>query len=381
MFKQYFSIICFYFFVGLNSAQINTFTVISAPDIKTLGNRIQDKKNEGFIYHVLDSITKNPQSPNLAKSADGKLFKTLIKNNALYFTSSSNEGASWLEQEIFIDSLPKNNLNPLSKSNQWAYTVCNKSMGRIYVCWSDAKNGIKNNDVYLTYSDDGGKSWLDRILITYYPNHRNQLMPRLSIDEASGYLYFLYCDQKNYYHNDLYDVYLAVSRDNGRTFEKHKINSASIKLKTISTYSKYFSLVVKNKTIYPFWVEDCPRKKYTIHSTVLNDANLKNSTEENSIYFDKSIKVVYSKTCNVGFYGAKEGSIEAYIYNPIDPTFVPKLVLKSTIYSDKNTTEQVGNKNLSTISVDFEKLKLPRATYVLMLYNNGTVNYVWILEE
>ena len=131
MFKQYFGIITLYFCVGLNPAQIVTFTVISGPDIKTLGNSIQDKKGEGLIFHVLDSLTKNPQTPNLAKGADGKLYTAFIKKNALYFSRSSDGGKTWLANDIFIDSIPKNKTNPFAKVNQLAYTVCNKSMNRI----------------------------------------------------------------------------------------------------------------------------------------------------------------------------------------------------------------------------------------------------------
>jgi len=369
MFKQYFGIITLYFCVGLNLAQINTFTVISAPDIKTLGNSIQGKKNEGLIYHVLDSLTKKPQSFQIAVGADGKFYKAFIKNNALYFTKSSDGGKTWLSNNIFIDSIPKNKSNPLAKANQFVYTACNKSMNRVYVCWSDAKNGIKNNDVYLTYSDDGGNTWLDRILVTYYPNHKQQFMPRFVIDHANGYLYFMYCSQRNFAKGNLTDVYLAVSRDNGKTFIEHKLNEAAFEWKNNLSLEKYFSLLVKDGSIYPIWMQTDPKKKLVIHSTVLNDAILKNSMFTEKIVLDKSITHVYSAKTQVNF-NENPGPHTAFLYKATDPTFE---VLVSPPSSVKGGAR--------SISLNFEELKLPKGTYVLMVYNNLGANYVWIQEE
>lgn len=376
MFKQYFGIITLYFCVGLNLAQISTFTVISAPDIKTLGNRIQDKKNEGLIYHVLDSLSKTPQTPNIASGNNGKLYKSFIRNNALYFTRSEDKGLTWLPNDIYIDSIPKNKTNPFSKVNQFAYTVCNKSMNRIYVCWSDAKNGIKNNDVYLTYSDDGGNTWLDRILVTYYPNHKQQFMPRFAIDPSTGYLYFLYANQRNFAKGNLTDVYLAVSRDNGTTFIEHKLNDVAFEWKNNSSFEKYFSLVIQNGSIYPIWMQtdsDQPGgkagKKLIIHATSINDAILKNAMFTEKIVLDKTVTHVYSAKTQINF-NQNPGLYAAYLYKATEPSF--------EVMVSPKTPVKTGARS---ITVDFEKLKLPKGTYVLVVYNNLGANYVWIQEE
>ncbi|MBP9069672.1 MAG: exo-alpha-sialidase [Bacteroidia bacterium] len=369
MFKQYFGIITLYFCVGLNAAQIKTFTVISAPDIKTLGNSIQDKKNEGLIYHVLDSLSKRPQTPNMASGANGKLYKSFIKNNALYFTRSTDGGKTWLPNDILIDSIPKYKTNPFSKVNQFAYTVCNKSMERIYVCWSDAKNGIKNNDVYLTYSDDGGNTWLDRILVTYFPNHKQQFMPRFGIDHATGYLYFMYCNQRNFAKGNLTDVYLAVSRDNGTTFIEHKLNEAAFEWKNNSYLDKYFSLVINNGSIYPIWMQIDTKKKLIVHATSINDASLKNSMFTEKIILDKTLTHVYSAKTQINF-NQNPGPYTAYLYKATDPSFEVMVSPQIPI-----------NTGARSITVDFEKLKLPKETYVLVVYNNLGANYVWIQEE
>lgn len=365
MLRQYFVIFTLYFLGGFCSAQIVSFSVIAKPDIKTLGNSIQDRKNEGYVYHVLDSLTKKPQSPNWAEGSNGEIFKTFIKDNSLFFNTSYDGGKTWLTKAVFIDSLPYNNKNPFANVNEFAYTVCNKAMNRIYVCWSDAKFGVKNNDVFLTYSDDGGKTWLDRILITYFPNHKQQFMPRLAIDPANGYLYFMYCSQKNFFSGNLTDVYLAVSKNNGTTFAEYKLNNESFEWNSAIPLDKYFSLTVQNGNIYPLWMQPDPQKKLVIYSAVLSDVILVNLPPE-ALVFDRSIKYVYGPKTHIDV-AIHQHHFNVYLYKANDPKFEKRAV-------------PLLNKGHG-FTIDFEKLKLPKATYVAVLYNNNRADYVWIQEE
>ncbi len=368
MLRHYFVIFSLYFLGGFCSAQIVSFSVIAKPDIKTLGNSIQDRKNEGYVYHVLDSLTKKPQAPNWAEGANGEIFKAFIKDNSLFFNASYDGGKTWLTKDVFIDSLPNNKKNPFAKVNGFAYTVYNKPVNRIYVCWSDAKFGVKNNDVFLTYSDDGGKTWLDRILITYFPNHKQQFMPRFTIDPKNGYLYFMYCSQKNFLNGNLTDVYLAVSKNNGTTFTEYKLNKDPFEWNNAVPLDKYFSLTVQNGNIYPIWMQTDPVKKLVIYSTVLSDVILVNHPPSN-IVFDKNVKYVYDKQTKVDF-NLNQGRYLVYLYKASDPKFEVRAVPLGPVKT-----------GTSGFVIDFEKLKLQKATYVAVLYNNNRADYVWIQEE
>ncbi len=366
MFKQYFSILFCCFVIGLNTAQITTFTVISGPDIKTLSNKIQDRKNEGLTYHILDSLAKRPQYPNWALGPNGEIFKTITKNNALYFTSSKDGGKTWAA-DIFIDSLFNTKKNPFARINECAFIACNKSMGRIYVCWSDAKFGTKNNDLFLSYSDDNGKTWLDRILITYFPNHKQQFMPRFAIDPANGYLYFMYGSQRNFPKGNSTDVCLSVSRDNGKTFFEYKLNDTAFQWKDNLALNKYFCLFIQNGNIYPYWMENNSPNKLTIHSTILNEQILGEVAYTEKIVLDKSVTYTYSPKVNINFNG-NPGPHSVYLYKANDPKF------EVMVSAPAKTAAR-------SFTIDFEKLKLPKATYIALVYNKEGANYVWIQEE
>jgi len=367
MLKYYFTIFSFYFLAEFCAAQIATFSVISGPDIKTLANSIQDRKNEGYIYHVLDSLTKNPQSPNWAQGPNGEVYKAVVKNNALFFNTSFDQGKNWQPSDILIDSLPNNNKNPFARINGFAYTVCNKAMNRIYVCWSDAKFGVKNNDVFLSYSDDGGKSWLDRILITYFPNHKQQFMPRFAIDHSNGYLYFMYGSQKNFASGTKTDVYLCVSRNNGTTFEEYKLNKDPFDWNNALPLDKYFSLNIQNGNIYPIWMQPDPKKKLVVYATVLSEAILKNNAQAPFV-FDRSLKFLYDKRTQIDC-SLAQNKYCVYLYKAGDPKF------------EINAAPALHKTGSGGFIIDFEKLKLPKATYVAVLYNNNHADYVWIQEE
>jgi hypothetical protein len=47
----------------------------------------------------------------------------------------------------------------------------------------------------------------------------------MTVDQSTGYLYFVYYDRRNYSGNQT-DVYLSVSRDGGKTFKDHRISES-----------------------------------------------------------------------------------------------------------------------------------------------------------
>lgn len=370
MLKQYLYIFAFYFCSPLLSAQINSFSLLSAANIKALGEKISDAKKNGFVYSVLDSLTRFPQSVNRCEGTSKQLYSAHINSNQLLFKKT----ISGYETNLSIDTLTNNAKNNFATVNAFPFTVCDNSngsyKGRIYISWADAKHGLNNNDVYLTYSNDGGESWMDRILVTFYPNHKQQFMPRMALDEHTGVLYFLYCNQQNYPSGNLTDVFLTVSKDGGKTFSHYKLNSKPISWQTNMPYSKYFSLSIDNGIIYPTWLEVDDKKTLNILSATITDSILKNYTVETPIQIKKEIPYVYSEKTKVSFNSSTTGTYTACLYKATEPKF-------EVVVSKGEGLKEGEN----IVSLDFKKLKLPKATYVLMLYTKNTTSYVWILEE
>lgn len=89
--------------------------------------------------------------------------------------------------------------------------------GGIYVAWTDARSG--DPDVFLRHSPDGGHSWEDarRVNDDAVASGRHQDLPRLSV-APGGRLDAIFYDRRNDPENVLNDVYYTYSTDGGKTF-------------------------------------------------------------------------------------------------------------------------------------------------------------------
>jgi hypothetical protein len=295
----------------------------------------------------------------------------------LVFTRSLDNGNTWQEKELIIDSIPDGwdyKISGLYRANGLPFTACDLSKGphrgRVYICWSDAKFGENNKDVFLVYSDDGGKTWSDRILLTYYPNHKQQFMPHFTIDQATGYLYVLYYDRRNYTNSDLTDVYLSVSRNGGRSFSHHRVNETPFTPHKEVFFGDYIGVSVHNGMVRPMWMQMDDKKKLGVYTAMLSDSLLLYHRDTVNISFNASVPFVYAKKTIVSFSASETGKFDAYLYKATDPAFEKKIGLNKTL-----------KKGVNTLKVNFKKLKLAKGTYVLMLYNNNRSSSVWITEE
>lgn len=308
---------------------------------------------------------------------NGEIYVAWAGPKGLVLNRSRDNGNTWLEKEKQIDSIPDGwdyQVDGLYRANGMPFTACDNSQGpsrgRVYVCWSDAKFGKHNKDVFLTYSDDGGETWIDRILVTYNPNFKQQFMPHFTIDQATGYLYFLYYDRKNFANGLLTDVYLTVSRDGGKTFYHHKINETSFAPHKDIFFGDYIGVSAHNGIIRPMWMQMNDKKELGVYTALITDSLLRYQNNQPSITFDRSKPVVFASKTLVNFTSEQNGNVSAYLYKATDPNF-EKLVNK------KINVKKGANK----FQVNMKKLKLEKGTYVLMLYNKNSSYYVWIQEE
>jgi hypothetical protein len=96
---------------------------------------------------------------------------------------------------------------------------------RVFVAWSDARNG--DWDVFLRRSADDGQTWgsLVRLNDDALHDNRNQYMPQLSV-APSGRVDAVFYDRRSNVENQGNDVSYTFSRDGGRTFSRNvSINS------------------------------------------------------------------------------------------------------------------------------------------------------------
>lgn len=315
-----------------------------------------------------DSTVKGPMP---CVGTNGEVYVTWASPKGLAFQCSKDSGKTWMKEEKIINPIKGGWASKVDeiKTNGLPYIVCDQSRGefrgRIYICWSDEKNGLKNKDVFLVYSDDKGESWTEPVLVSYRPNHKEQFKPCMRVDTLTGYVYILYFDKQNYNAGKETDVYLALSKNGGLRFDYYKINRASF------AYNSNYIDLVENNGVRPHWVQVDSSRRFGLYEVILNDSTistyyLKDAAEEMEI--ERSFK--FSDKISMDYKIKHNAFITAVITKPLEPGF-EKIIAK-----DKRAYEGKNNLVLDT------KLNgLKKGNYVLTLYYNNRNTFVWINEE
>jgi Neuraminidase (sialidase) len=111
-----------------------------------------------YLYSapVTDETAYNPKYADMAVGPDGTYYVTWNdggdKDYDVFLASSSDGGDTWTA------TMQVNDLQPIG--HQYEPHVAVDDSGRVHVAWMWGKPGESDIDLYYTYSDDGGASWL-----------------------------------------------------------------------------------------------------------------------------------------------------------------------------------------------------------------------------
>lgn len=194
-----------------------------------------------------------------ALGPNGEIYVSWAGPEGLVFTKSTDQGVTWPEENTFVADFPGGwdyAIPGIYRANGLPVTCCDLSgspfHGRIYINWSDQKNGPDDTDVWLVYSDDGGATWSDVLRVNDDPAGNQQFFTWMDIDQTTGYLYFVFYDRRNY-GNNLTDVYLAFSKDGGATFENIKISESPFDPTPSVFFGDYTNISAHNGKVRPIW--------------------------------------------------------------------------------------------------------------------------------
>lgn len=189
----------------------------------------------------------------------GEVYVAWSNRNKLWFDRSLDGGKTWLSEDILIGDQPGGwdyEIPGISRANGLPYTACDLSnssrRGTIYVNWSDQRNGTDNTDIWLCKSTDGGLSWSKPVRVNDDMTQRHQFFTAMTIDQQTGYLWFVYYDRRRY--DDLRtDVYMAVSKDGGETFQNFRVSETPFTPKPDVFFGDYNGISAYNNMIRPIW--------------------------------------------------------------------------------------------------------------------------------
>lgn len=194
-----------------------------------------------------------------AVGPNGEVYVAWAGPSGLTFNRSTDQGETWLDEEIFIDPMPTGwdySVPGIYRANGLPVTVCDLSGGEhhgtIYVNWSDQRNGSNDTDIWFAKSTDGGNTWSEAQRVNDDEPGKHQFFTWMAIDQMTGNLYFVFYDRRE--HNDnATDVYMAVSEDAGETFSNFKISESPFIPTEGPFFGDYTNLTVHNGIVRPIW--------------------------------------------------------------------------------------------------------------------------------
>lgn len=195
-----------------------------------------------------------------AVGPNGEVYVSWAGPAGIVFDKSLDGGETWLNQDIFVTAQPGGwdiSIPGIARCNGMPVTVCDLSngpnRGTIYINYADQSNGINDTDIWLVKSTDGGNTWSLPKRVNDDPAGKHQFFTWMAVDQVTGYLYFVFYDRRNQTGNAT-DVFMAVSRNGGATFENFKVSESPFTpTATGAFFGDYNNIAAFNNKVRPIW--------------------------------------------------------------------------------------------------------------------------------
>ncbi len=197
-----------------------------------------------------------------AVGPNGEIYVSWAGPAGLVFDRSMDGGLTWLDHDIFVSDIPGGwdySVPGIYRANGLPVTCCDVSKGpnrgNIYINWTDERNnnGTQQDvDVWMVKSVDGGTTWSPPRRVNDDAPGKQQFFTYMTVDQVTGYLWFVFYDRRNY-DDTRTDVYLAVSKDGGETFENFKISDSPFIPNSNIFFGDYTGISAHNNIVRPIW--------------------------------------------------------------------------------------------------------------------------------
>ena len=210
-----------------------------------------------------------------AVGPDGQIYVAWSFDDKIYFDRSEDGGATWLEKDLVVADQPGGwdiDISGVGRCNGMPVTGCDVSggenNGRIYVNWADQRNGAKDTDIFVAYSDDQGNTWSDPVRVNDDGAGAQQFLTWMAVDPATGHVYIVFYDRRNH-KGDATDVYLASSSDGGETWINERISEEPFTPNGGVFFGDYNNISAVDGVVRPIWTRQDGRET-SIWTAIIN---------------------------------------------------------------------------------------------------------------
>ncbi len=194
-----------------------------------------------------------------AVGPDGDVYMAWSGHDMIYFDRSIDGGASFGEDVIVCDQ-PGGwafSVTGIYRCNGMPITVCDVSnspyRGRIYVVFSDQRNGTDDTDVFICHSDNHGGTWSEPLRVNDDAGSSHQFFPWATVDPSTGNVAVVFYDRRNTA-GDATEVTLAISTDGGATFNNTIVSDTPFTPWNSVFFGDYIGIDSWDGTTYAIWM-------------------------------------------------------------------------------------------------------------------------------
>jgi hypothetical protein len=177
----------------------------------------------------------------------------------IFFDKSTDGGNTWLSNDIYVCDQRGGwdyAISGIYRANGLPVTVCDNSngpyRGNIYINYTDSVT-TGDHDVMLVKSTNGGANWSTPLKVNYDFTGKEQFFTWMTIDQTTGYLYFVFYDRRNYNDNRT-DVFVARSTNGGATFADFRISETPFTPTSSVFFGDYINITAANGVVRPMWM-------------------------------------------------------------------------------------------------------------------------------
>lgn len=209
---------------------------------------------------------------------DGTLYAVWADGNHILLTSSQDGGRTFKPAQNVIDTAPiMFDVEGLERSNGFPVIGMDRKSGRLYVAWSDYRNG--GVDVFCSTSSDRGQTWTPAVRVNSDPIHNgaDHFFQWLAVDPATGAANVVFYDRRGDPDNRSATVVLARSTDEGQTFVNYAWTDTPFTPDKDAFFGDYTGLAARDGRVYGVWTEKPSKPRGTIVRLGVADFNARSN--------------------------------------------------------------------------------------------------------
>lgn len=193
-----------------------------------------------------------------AVAPDSTLYAVWSTGEGIVLTTSHDGGRTFSRPRLILHTAPiMFAIQTLERANGFPQIAVDPKTGRLYVTWSDYRNG--DLDVFCAASSDKGKTWSQPVRVNNDPVHNGaeQFFQWLAVDPTDGTINVVFYDRRGDPQGRRQIVVLARSSDQGRSFANYAWTDNAFEAGGVF-FGDYSGLAAYGRKVYGVWTEKPP---------------------------------------------------------------------------------------------------------------------------